>query len=128
MKILGTGIDIVEIGRIEDASERNTTFLTRIFTTVEIEYFKSKGFNPCHTAGTFAAKEAVFKALGKGIGSIKFKDVEIVRENSGKPVVNLYGNALKYSYSAGVKNIYISISHSRDYAVAYAVSEGDDNA
>jgi len=125
MDIIGVGIDIIEIERIENALCRNARFLDRVFTPLEISYFKSRNDNACHIAGTFAAKEAVLKALGTGLRGIEWKDIEIKRDVSGKPAVFLYKNAALAAESAGIKNIHISISHSRDYALAQAIAEGE---
>lgn len=125
MAILGTGIDIIEIQRIKKAVDRNGKFLNKVFTSGESDYFDSRRNNPCHIAGAFAAKEAVLKALGTGLRDIDWKDIEILRDTLGKPHVALYNSALVLASNLGIKNIHISISHSRDYAVAHAVAEGE---
>lgn len=125
MSIIGTGIDIVEISRISRALDRTARFLSRVFTSCEIEYFNSRGNSPGHIAGAFAAKEAVLKALGTGLRGMEWKDIEIVRDSAGKPGVNLYGGARALAEGSGIRKLHISISHERDYAVAQAVAEGD---
>lgn len=123
MILMGIGIDIMEIERIDKAI-KNEKFKNRVFTQEEIDYFNLRGDKPCHAAGNFAAKEAVLKVLGTGLSGIAWKDVEVLREKSGKPYVILHGNAKSIADAAGIKNIFISISHSRDLAVAQAAAEG----
>ncbi|SHH48368.1 holo-ACP synthase [Tepidibacter thalassicus] len=118
MNILGIGVDIIEIDRIKNAVNRNNRFLDRVFTEKEIEYFESKNFKIETIAGNFAAKEAVSKAFGTGIRNFKLTDIEILRDNLGKPHVKLYNNLYKLSKKLNVVEIMISISHCREYAVA----------
>ncbi|KPU43403.1 holo-[acyl-carrier-protein] synthase [Oxobacter pfennigii] len=124
MSIKGTGIDIIEIERIKNAADKNSTFLIKVFTMAEIEYFREKKLSPMNIAGNFAAKEAVLKALGTGLREMGWKDIEIMRDELGKPFVVLCNNALNIAKSRGIDTIHISISHCRDYAVAQAVAEG----
>ncbi|WP_315118976.1 holo-ACP synthase [uncultured Clostridium sp.] len=121
--IIGIGTDIIEIERIKTAIERNSKFLEKIFTEKEREYFKSVGFRINSIAGNFAGKEAVSKALGTGFRNFSMKDIEILRDELGKPIVNLYGNAGKMVIENKNYNLHISISHSRENAIAYAVLE-----
>lgn len=125
MAIKGTGIDIAEISRINNAVMKRPSFINRVFTVLEISYFNSRGNNPCHIAGNFAAKEAVLKALGTGLRDMDWKDIEIARDSLGKPSVMLYGGARIIADNKGIKYIHISISHGVDYAVAQAIAEGD---
>lgn len=118
--IIGIGTDIIEINRIEKLINESR-FLERFFTESEREYIKQR--KPESAAGYFCAKEAVSKALGCGFSGIKFTDIEIVKINS-VPHVLLHGNALKIANSRGIKNIFVSISHCRNYAVATVVAEG----
>lgn len=121
MNILGTGIDIIEIERIKKAINKNNKFLERIYTKKEIEYFKQKGYKAQTIAGNFAAKEAISKAFGTGIRGYNFKDVEILRNSLGKPVVKMYNELYELSEKLEIKEIIVSISHSKDYAVANAI-------
>lgn len=123
MAVLGIGIDIIEIERIDKAI-KNKRFKDRVFTEHEIEYFDSRGGSPCHAAGNFAAKEAVLKALGTGLSGIAWKDIEILRDRLGKPYVILHGSAKSIACAAGIREILLSISHSREYAIAQAAAEG----
>jgi holo-[acyl-carrier protein] synthase len=121
--IIGVGTDIVEIGRIKNAIEANSRFLEKIFTSVELEYFKSRNLRPEYVAGRFAAKEAVAKALGTGFRGFDFKDIEIDRTTLGKPIVILKGKAKLIAKKEGQYNIHLSISHGQESAVAYAILE-----
>lgn len=120
--IKGIGIDIIEIERIEKAILKNNRFIDRIFTSNEHEIFRNKNFLPQTIAGFFAAKEAVSKALGTGIGKINWKDIEIFKDDAGKPYVKLHNNALQIAYSKNIDNVLLSISHSKENAVAQAIA------
>lgn len=120
--IKGIGVDIIEIKRIDKAIKSNDRFLEKLFTNNEIGYFNNINRNLNTIAGSFAAKEAIVKAMGTGIRGFKWRDVEIVRDELGKPQVVLYGNAKKIAEEAMISNIMISISHCKEYAVAQAVA------
>lgn len=119
--IVGIGIDIIEINRVEKVMLKNGEFLDRIFTKNEIEYFNSRKNRPEVIAGNFAAKEAVIKALSVGLRCYEWKDVEILRDALGKPYVILHNNAKNLVSDNCI--IHITISHCREYAVANAVVE-----
>ncbi|AJA48861.1 holo-[acyl-carrier-protein] synthase [Clostridium pasteurianum DSM 525 = ATCC 6013] len=121
--ILGVGIDIVEINRIRDAIEKNSLFLKKVYTQNEIEYLKSRNLRPEYAAGRFAAKEAVSKALGTGFMQFSIRDIEIDRNVKGKPVVILKGKAKQIANKFGDYKIHLSISHSKENAIAYAILE-----
>lgn len=114
------GVDIVEIARIERLIRRwGKTFLQRVFTPSELTYHN----NTSSLAARFAAKEAVLKALGacdKGIG---WREIEILAEPNGKPSVNLTGKAKLQADNSGISRINISLSHSKEYAVAFVIGE-----
>lgn len=116
MKILGIGNDIVEIERIEKAILR-VGFIERVFSEKEIDELNKRGAKGENYAGKFAAKEAISKALGTGVRGFNLVDIEILKNSLGKPEVYLNG-------SLSDKNIKIelSISHSREYAVATAIA------
>ena len=120
--IIGIGTDIIEIHRIENIMIRTSSFIEKSFTNNEIEYFKSKGLKGNVIAGNFAAKEAISKALGTGFRVFGLKDIEVLRDKLGKPVVNL---SCKIYELLEIKefNIHVSISHSKENAIAYAVME-----
>lgn len=119
------GVDIVEICRIRKACEKKR-FLERFFSPEELSGIKkNKGaaFYE-HLAGKFAAKEAVAKALGTGFRYFRWREIEILNGFNGKPYVKLSGKAREISESQGYEKILITISHGRDYAVAFALAEG----
>lgn len=122
MNVFDIGIDIIEIERIKQAINKNPRFLNKMFTDNEIEYFKLNGFRYESIAGNFAAKEAISKALGTGIRDFKFKDIEILRNELGKPIVKTYNNLNSICIKYNVIDIKVSISHCKDYAVANAVT------
>ena len=87
--ILGIGVDIIEIDRIEKAIKKQNKFLEKIFTNKEIEYFHNRKMNIEVIAGNFAAKDAISKALGTGFRGISFLDIEVLRDELGKPLFNI---------------------------------------
>ncbi|MDP8293002.1 MAG: holo-ACP synthase [Candidatus Orphnella occulta] len=121
--IIGTGIDMVEISRIKNAAKKwQKNFLLKIFTDKELEYSNEKTSSYQHLAARFAAKEAVLKALGSGLTSrMEWRDIEVWNEESGKPNVRLTGEVERVGTALGVKNIIISMSHTRTYAVASVI-------
>ena len=120
--IIGIGTDIIEINRIEKVMKRTSSFIEKSFTYNEIEYFKLKGFKENIVAGNFAAKEAISKAIGTGFRGFGLKDIEILRDELGKPVVNLSDKIYELLDMKEFK-MYVSISHSKENAIAYAVME-----
>lgn len=113
------GIDIVEIKRIEKLFSSHEGFLKRIYTEKEVEYCKPKKNKYQHLAVRFAAKEAVFKALGTGwIGTMKWTDIELLNDALGKPYLNLYGSVKDLADKKNIGNVSVSVSHCLDYAVA----------
>jgi len=123
--ILSTGVDIIEISRVEETlGRRGERFLTKVFTQEEIAYCEGKASRSASYAVRFAAKEAVMKALGtgwaKGIG---FKDIEVVSNDGGAPSVRLHGAAERRFREVGGRSIHVSLSHSRDFAIAQAIIE-----
>jgi len=117
MKLIGNGIDIVEIKRIKKLMERNTHFRDRVFTEREIAYCEGKRKKYQHYAVRFAAKESVWKALGgTGIG---LKAIEVVNTGRGKPRVYLKERRLSRN-----RKIIISLTHTDSYAVAQAILMG----
>lgn len=127
--IIGIGVDIIEIERVRQAIQNNKNFLSKLFTEREIDYFISRNMNSEVIAGNFAAKEAVSKALGTGIRGFSFKDIEILRNELGKPEVilhngaNLIGNKLVGNNNS--PRVHLSISHNNSSAIAYSVLEGE---
>lgn len=121
--ILKTGIDIIEIGRIKAALERHgERFLKRVFT--ELEIFECRGRAEA-LAVRFAAKEAASKALGTGIGPIAWRDVETLHKWSGEPYLVLHGAAEKIAKERGLEVWAVSLSHSRENAIAVVVASSE---
>lgn len=118
--ILGIGTDIIEIDRIKRACQ-GEGFLERAFTKNELS--EAKG-NASFLAGCFAVKEAVAKCFGTGVSGFGLTDIEALRGSKGKPYVNLYNNAKKIFEALGGTNIQVSISDTKDVAVAFAIIEG----
>ena len=117
------GVDIIEIGRIKEAAERwGERFLRRVYTEAELSAYRSK---PSSLAARFACKEAVMKLLGTGKYGINWREIETLSHSSGKPLLSLHGRAQSKADEMGIKEIAVSLSHSKEYAVACvsAVSE-----
>jgi len=118
--LLRTGVDLIEISRIDEAIARHgQRYLERVYTSAELEQSHR------HTgslAGRFAAKEAVAKALGTGIGDIGWKDIEILGDEQNAPTVQLSGAAERRARDLGLATWSISISHSMSHAVAFVVA------
>ncbi|HEV3272692.1 MAG TPA: holo-ACP synthase [Candidatus Methylacidiphilales bacterium] len=126
MTILGLGIDIVETKRIAESIERfGDRFLHRVFLEGEIAYSQSMKAPHLHLAARFAAKEAISKAFGTGIGrEMGWRDLEIVREPGGAPRVLLHGRAEAHAKARGVQAVHVSLSHTTEYGAASAVIVG----
>jgi holo-[acyl-carrier protein] synthase len=115
------GIDIIEISRIKMAISRwGDRFLQRVYTPQELALYRGKVES---LAARFAGKEAAIKALSIPGTIIAWRDVEILSESNGKPVVHLYSQALKQARKLGLEGVGISLSHSREYAVAVVIGE-----
>jgi len=123
--ILGIGTDLLEIARIQQSIARfGDRFLLRIFTHGEIQYCQRKKNAAESFAARFAAKEAGAKALGTGIShGVTWLEFEVTREPSGKPLLQLSGRAADRAHSLGVTHITISLTHSRDSALAVVIME-----
>jgi len=124
--ILGTGIDIIEVTRIQASYERfGDRFLQRILHPEEIGYCLSHRVPGPFLAARFAAKEAISKAFGTGIGAqLGWHDMEVRRKESGEPYVILHGNGIELLKSRGAKQVLISLSHTQEHAAAVAILEG----
>lgn len=120
--IVSCGTDIIETKRLRDAVKRwGEAFLKRVFTQKEIDYSMCRRFKCEHLAARFAAKEAVFKAFGDGFSGAHFKDVEIINDKNGRPLVVLKGDMKKLSKKKKIDGIMVSMSHTRNYAQAIAI-------
>jgi holo-[acyl-carrier protein] synthase len=118
------GVDIVEIARIDRAIARwGERFLRRVYTEPELSSYRGKSSS---LAARFAGKEAVVKSLGNQTGGIGWRDIEILSDPDGRPLVCLYGRAQEQADLLGLKGFAISLSHSREYAVAFVVGESAD--
>lgn len=125
--MLRTGVDIVQIDRIKKIIEtKRESFYNKIFSDNEIDYIKIKNNNEQTIAGLFAAKEAISKVFGTGIGKISWKDFEILHDSNGKPYVMLPSN-LDIASDLGLKSVDISISHEKEYAIGFAIGTCDNN-
>ncbi|MFZ0636656.1 MAG: holo-ACP synthase [Candidatus Acidiferrales bacterium] len=124
--IVGMGVDIAEIDRIEAAISRNEKrFLERIFTRAEVAYCERHKNRFERYAARFAVKEAAMKALGTGwTHGVRWRDIEVTNLPGGKPTLRLLGAAGEIAAKLGVKNISISITHSGNFALAQVIFEG----
>lgn len=114
-----TGVDLIEIHRIADLKpEIRSRFLDRVFTEAELEICGGRNER---LSGRFACKEAVSKALGTGIGDVSWRDIEILNDDNGMPVLVLHKNAANAAEKIGICHWSISISHTKDLAIAVAV-------
>lgn len=121
---ISTGVDVIEIERIDQAIERfGDRFLHRIYTDAEIAYCRGRKQS---LAGRFAAKEAVSKALGVGIRKLRWRDIEVLPDRRGKPHVHLHGNAAQIAAAQGMSHFDVSITHSRTDAIVMVVAWGED--
>lgn len=118
--IFGIGTDIIEVERVGKSCEKEH-FCARIYTEQERTLI---GQNNQRAAGNFAVKEAVVKAFGTGFGKISPIDIEVLREESGKPYVVLHGEAERFAAANQIKQVHVSISNTKVYATAYVVLEG----
>ena len=123
--IVGTGIDLAEVPRIAEAVERfGERFLRRIFTEAEMLYCDSKANRMERYAGRFAAKEAAMKAIGTGWrGGVAWTDFEVQRRPGGRPAIVFHGIAAELASKLGVKNASLSITHTKDTAMAQVILE-----
>jgi holo-[acyl-carrier protein] synthase len=119
--IVGLGVDLCEIGRIERAIARHPTFRDRFFTPEEIAYCDSKARPAESYAGRFAAREATIKALG-GYRGRRWLDISVTRDPSGAPAIRLDGNAKRRADALGISAVLITFSHERSNAVAFAIA------
>lgn len=119
---LATGVDLIEIARIEEVVTRHGKhYLERVFTPAELEYCGKRAES---LAGRFAAKEAVAKALGTGIGDVAWTEIEILGDEQKAPKLTLHGRAQIKARELGLTSWSISISHSQSHSVAFVVALG----
>ena len=124
--IVGCGIDLVKIERIEKVIKKwGDNFVFRIFTPLEREYCEEKKGNKFQSyAGKFAAKEAFLKALGLGLRGVNWKEIEIKNNELGQPLIETSGKLKKISLAKGANKYFITISHTKEYAIAQVILEG----
>src|SRR5215203_4945046 len=119
---LATGVDLIEIARIDEVVTRHGKhYLERVFTPAELEYCGKRAES---LAGRFAAKEAVAKALGSGIGDVAWKEIEILGDEQNAPTLILHGVAKQRAEELQLKDWSVSISHSQSHSVAFVVAIG----
>jgi holo-[acyl-carrier protein] synthase len=128
--ILGTGIDIVEVDRIRGSFEKfGERFVNRILCPAEITYCLKHRDPAPYLAARFAAKEAISKAFGTGIGAeLGWQDMEIGRKPSGEPFVILHANGVRLLAARQGRTMHLSLSHTQTYAAAVAILEGQEGA
>jgi holo-[acyl-carrier protein] synthase len=126
MSIIGIGVDMVECARIQHSLDRfGDRFLHRVFTDGEVEYSMSMKFPARHLAARFAAKEAVSKAFGTGIGkAMGWRDLDVRKKPSGEPYLVFAGEAEQLAQTRGVTSALITLSHTDNHAMAMVVLEG----
>lgn len=123
MEIIGIGIDMVEVSRIKQTVITNKTFLERIYSKKEIKLSDRGKFRYEELAGRFAVKEAILKTIKTGWRrGVQFKDIVVLNEKSGAPYATLNGKTKEIAESLGVRNIFVSISHTHDVAVGLAIA------
>jgi holo-[acyl-carrier protein] synthase len=125
--IVGTGVDIAEVGRIKAAVERfGERFLKRVFTPAEVRYCMGKLNSAERLAARFAAKEAGMKAIGTGLRhGVTWQDVEVLRLPGQRPVLKFSGKAAEFAARLGCKRTHLSLSHTKEQAIAYVILEGE---
>jgi len=124
--VVGTGIDLVPVARLRRFRERRAERgLRRLFTDAELGYCLRLAAPDRSLAARFAAKEAFFKAIGTGYGREGggWRDVEVLREASGRPGIRLHGRAARYAEQRGIRRIHLSLSHTDEVATAIVLLE-----
>ncbi len=121
--VIGIGLDVVDVERMRTVLSRRAAIKERLFTRSEQHYAEASIDSVQRFAARFAAKEAVMKALGVGLGSVKFRDIEVVKLDSGKPTLELHGQAAVLADLAGISRWHLSMSHTALVAEAIVVAE-----
>jgi holo-[acyl-carrier protein] synthase len=120
--VKGTGVDIIDIPRIKKMVGEDNRFVEKVFTQTEINYCESKYRKEIHYAARFAAKEAFFKAMGTGWrDGMKWTDISVENDELGKPEIKLEGKTRENFEKKRNKHIHLSISHTKEYAVAFVI-------
>lgn len=124
MPVKGCGVDVIEIARIARAIKRRA-FRERVFTVFERDYLRER--HARSWAARFAAKEAVMKSIGRGwLQGVPFHEIEIGADRWGRPTVSLQGAALQVARSEGITRFVLSLTHSKELAIAYVIALGED--
>jgi holo-[acyl-carrier protein] synthase len=123
--IIAIGIDIIEIARVEEVfSRQGERFRKRVFTEAEIDYCERRASRMSSYAARFAAKEAAMKALGTGWSDgVRWRDIEVVRGETGAPALRLHGRALERFGEIGARRAHLSLTHSEQIAMAEVIME-----
>ena len=123
--IVGTGVDLAEVARIEKSIDRfGDKFLLRIYTPAEIAYVERKANKFERYAGRFAAKEAGMKAIGTGWKrGVRWQDFEVANLPSGKPTLRFHGQAARFADALGVKCVALSLTHTAELGMAHVILE-----
>lgn len=126
MEIVGIGTDLVDLDRMRRVLERTPSFAGRVFTEGERALAASRSDPVKPLAARFAAKEAVMKSLGVGLGEVNLIDIEVLRAESGAPSIVLHGSAAEVAATRGVGSFLVSLSHSDTTAIAMVMAQGVD--
>jgi holo-[acyl-carrier protein] synthase len=120
--VRGIGVDAVDVERFRRSLERTPSMRQRLFTEIELEYVRPKADPVPSLAARFAAREAVMKALGVGLGAFGFHDVWVERRSTGEPLLVITGPAQQLAVSAGIERWHLSLTHTSSVAIAYVVA------
>ena len=120
--IVGIGVDAVEIDRFRRSLERTPSMKSRLFTSEELDYVEPHDDPTASLAARFAAREAVMKAMGVGLGAFEFHDVWVQRAESGQPALAVTGRAAQIATEHGVTDWHLSITHTASTAIAYVIA------
>lgn len=124
--ILGIGVDMVEIPRVQEAISRES-FCKRVYTERELAMARQRGRQEvAFLAGNFASKEALSKAFGTGIAGFELSEVEVLRQENGRPYILLHGRAKAMFEKLGGRRIHISISNTEEHAISYVIMDDDE--
>jgi holo-[acyl-carrier protein] synthase len=123
MGVLGIGVDAVDIGRFRQTLARQPSMRERLFTAVELTYAGPKVDEAASLAARFAAREAVMKAMGLGLGAFGFHDVWVERLDTGQPLLHVTGRALELAIDRGITDWQLSLTHTDTLAIAYVVAQ-----
>ena len=120
--IVGIGVDEVEIDRFRRSLERTPSMKSRLFTSEELDYVEAQDDPTASLAARFAAREAVMKAMGVGLGAFEFHDVWVQRAESGQPALAVTGRAAQIATELGVTDWHLSMTHTETTAIAYVIA------